>query len=477
MPTTRAKPTALDIPYKFTQREYQKPFWLQIQDDPPVNRAVLVWHRRSGKDKTMLNAIVPQMLRRVGAYYYVFPEFNQGRKALWDNIDNEGFKTMDHIPEPLRKRTDNGQMLIELFNGSIFQVIGASDINRIVGTNPIGIVFSEYSLMAPNIIGFLLPIVVANKGFMWFNFTPRGDNHARNLYENAKKDKWFVSYMPADKSGVFSPGELEEIRQDYIKLYGDDKLFNQEFMCSFDEPVQGSYYGALMTRAQDEGRIANVPWRNDTQVSTYWDIGVNDATAIWFVQFVGDEVRLIDYYESNEKALDHYVKVVKEKPYIYDQHWGPHDLKVREFVGGSRIEAARKLGVNFRIAPRLPREDGINAARLILSRCYFDKTKCEQGIAALKFYHKKYNEETKTYGKNPEHDWSSNGADAFRYLAVVQKKNTNLSQVPIHDIPGYASLGVGPDSGGYLRDPRFPFGGNVPMDLTTDAIDKDGFVR
>src|SRR5258708_5446482 len=232
--------TEVNIPHNFVQRDYQKPFWLQIQDDP-VKRAVTVWHRRSGKDKTMLNAVLVQMLKRVGVYYYVFPEFNQGRKALWDNIDSKGFKTMEHIPIPLRKRVRDQEMSIELYNGSIFQVIGAADIDRIVGTNPVGIVFSEYSLMSPSVIGFLLPIVNENNGFMWFNFTPRGDNHARTLWEQAQRDEsWFSQMVTAKDSEVFSKGELKEIREEYIALYGDDKLFNQEMMCSFAEAVLGS---------------------------------------------------------------------------------------------------------------------------------------------------------------------------------------------------------------------------------------------
>lgn len=466
----------ISIPYNFLPRNYQIPFWTNIQDDP-VRRAVLVWPRRHGKDKTMLNALLPQMLRRVGAYYYVFPEFNQGRKALWDNIDNVGFKTMSHIPEELRKRTDQQQMLIELVNGSIFQIIGASDIDRIVGTNPVGIVFSEYSLMSPTVIGFLLPIVTANDGFMWFNFTPRGDNHAKVLYQQALKNGWFVSYLTAKEAGVFSEGELDEIRKEYVSIYGDERLFNQELMCSFDEPVQGSYYGDLISRAEAEGRLSNVAYRGEIPVSTYWDLGVGDATAIWFVQFVGDELHIIDYMEANGKGLDHYIKQVKEKPYVYDSHFAPHDIRVRELGSGlSRIEVARSLGLNFRIAPKLSIEDGINAARTILPRCYFDSKKCESGIAALKNYHRKYNEELKVYDNKPLHDWSSNGADAFRYLAVCTKRNSNRGLVPSDDIPFYAQSGAFSEPT-VVRDPRNPFGTDDGMGLTTDAFDSRGFVR
>lgn len=430
----------IDLPHNFVLRDYQKPFWLAIQDKP-VERAVLVWHRRSGKDKTMFNALVWHALQRVGNYYYVFPEFNQGRKALWDNIDSEGFKTINHIPEAVRKRTDQQQMLIELYNGSIIQVIGASDIDRIVGTNPIGIVFSEYSLMSPSVIGFLLPIVTENKGFMWFNFTPRGDNHAKNLYMQAQKQGWFVSFLSASDSHIFSDKELEEVKREYLGLYGDERLFNQEFMCSFDEPIQGSYYGDLIAQAEEQGRVGELPHLPEEPVHTYWDLGVGDATSIWFVQFKGDEVHILDYYEANGKGLDHYVKHLQNKTYVYGDHYAPHDIRIREFGSGlSRIETARNLGLNFKVAPKLSIEDGINACRLLLPRCYFHKQRTELGLAALKNYHRKYNEDTRVFDNKPLHDWSSNGADAFRTLAVAAKKN-NLNNIPIYsDIPDYAKI-------------------------------------
>lgn len=470
----------LQIPFNFTLREYQKDFWTHIQDEP-VRRAILVWPRRHGKDKTMLNAILVQMLKRVGTYYYVFPEFNQGRKALWDNLDSIGFKTMQHIPMELRKRTDQQQMLIELYNGSIFQIIGASEIDRIVGTNPVGIVFSEYSLMSPNVIGFLLPIVTANDGFMWFNFTPRGDNHAHTLYQQGIKRGWYVSFLTAKTAKVFSAGELEEIRKEYNSLYGDDRLFNQELLCSFDEPIQGSYYGDLIASAEEDGRITNVPHKAELPVSTYWDLGVGDAMAIWFVQHAGDAIHLIDYYEGTGKGLDYYIKYIKDKPYVYETHYAPHDIRVREMGSGlSRIEVARSLGLNFRIAPKLSIEDGINASRTILPRCYFDIKKTEVGIAALKNYHRKYNEDLRVYDNHPLHDWSSNGADAFRYLAVSLKKNGNSLQVPRDDVPFYAQAGsFSAQQGGMMRNPSDPWGPMIDdsNSLTTDAFDSRGFVR
>ena len=434
----------VSIPFNFVQRDYQIPFWLRVQDEP-VKRAVVVWHRRAGKDKTFLNAVLVQALRRVGVYYYVFPEFNQGRKALWDNIDSNGFKTMSHIPLEIRKRTDQQQMLIELVNGSIIQIIGASDIDRIVGTNPVGIVFSEYSLMSPAVVGYLLPIVNENQGFMWFNFTPRGDNHARTLWEQALRNPdWFAQLVTIDDSKAIGEEELKEIKAEYIALYGDEKLYNQEMYCSFDEAIQGSYYGDLLVQAEEGGRIGeSVAYQPEVPVNTYWDLGIGDATSIWFVQFINQKVHIVDYMEANNKGLDYYVKTLQTKPYIYGDHYAPHDIKIREYGSGlSRIETARSLGINFKITPKLSIEDGINAARILLARCYFDTNEAVKlGLSCLKNYHRKYNEETRVFDNKPLHDWSSNGADAFRYLAVAAKKQAQTGGIATNDIPSYAKTG------------------------------------
>ena len=245
----------IELPFNFKLREYQKPFWRAIQDEP-VKRAITVWHRRAGKDKTYFNALILQAIKRVAVYYYIFPEFNQGRKALWDNIDKDGFRTIDHAPAGIRKRIDNQQMKIEFKNGSIIQIIGASDIDRIVGTNPAGIVFSEYSLMSPQVYGYLLPIVSENNGFMWFNLTPRGNNHAKVLWDQAIEDEnWFSQMITAEASKVFTPLELESIRAEYFKQYKDYTLFNQEMLCSFDEAVEGSYYGKHIMSLEEDGHM------------------------------------------------------------------------------------------------------------------------------------------------------------------------------------------------------------------------------
>ncbi len=473
----------IDIPYNFVLREYQKPFWRAIQDEP-VKRAVVVWHRRAGKDKTFFNALVLQALKRVAVYYYVFPEFNLGRKALWDNIDKAGFKTIDHAPTSLRKRLDNQQMKIEFKNGSIIQVIGASDINRIVGTNPAGIVFSEYSLMSPEVYGYLLPIVSENDGFMWFNMTPRGNNHAKILWDRAcEDDEWFAQMTTAEQSAVFTPAKLNKIKDEYFKQYKDYTLYNQEMLCSFDEAVEGSYYGNHLIEMEENGHMGVYPYNASEPVHTFCDIGISDATAIWFAQFVNGKIYLIDYIEKSGVGMDWFIKTLQNKPYIYGDHFGPHDIKQREFgTGLSRVETAKKLGFNIRISQKLNVADGINAVRMLLNQCFFntDNDLVLEAVANLKNYHKEFDQKRQVFKDKPAHDWSSHTADAFRYLAVnynrQHNQEMNVNQLN-SDIPDYARTGIATPIQPQRRN---PFGYPEPdeaFDLTTDAFNKDGWVR
>lgn len=415
----------IPIPYRFKPRAYQRPFMAAL--DRGIKRVILIWPRRHGKDKTCFNALVKEALKRTGNYYYIFPEYNQGRKALWDNIDGSGFRTIHHIPSELLRGSNATEMKLELCNGSIIQVVGATDIDRIVGTNPVGIVFSEYSLIDPLVWGFLYPILRENGGFAWFNYTPRGDNHAKDLYlANKDKKTWYVDKKSARECGIYNDDELEEIREEYYELYGNYELYEQEFNTSFTAPMQGSYYGNHMRRAEQEGRLIRVPYDAAVPVHTVWDLGYNDANAIWFYQNVGREVHLIDYYESSGEALGHYVNKLNEKSYVYGTHYLPHDANAHELqTGKTRAQALKDLGLtHISVLKQADRLDGIEQVRSFLSKCYFDEKKCERGIKCLKNYHKEFDSKRKVFRRTPEHDWSSNGADAFRYLAQSWKQET-----------------------------------------------------
>lgn len=419
------------IPYRFKPRPYQLGFFSAV--DKGIKRVLLVWPRRHGKDKSCFNALIKKATERVGNYYYIFPEYNQGRKALWDNIDKDGLRTIDHAPKEFTKSRNATEMKIELLNGSIVQVVGAADIDRIVGTNPIGVVFSEYSLIDPMVWGYIYPILAENGGFAWFNMTPRGKNHGLRLLESASNnDEWYVSHLNAEQCGVFSEAELEKIKQEYYELYGDYQLYEQEFMTSFAAPIQGAYFAVHIERAEEDGRIANVPYDALLPVSTYWDLGIDDSMTIWFVQLIGKEIRFIDYYENNNEGIVHYINHINSRGYNYNKHYAPHDIKVRELTTGvSRLETARTLGINFETVGRPARkQEGIDAIRNILSRSWFDKTKCEKGLDALRSYHKEFDEVKKVYKNQPLHDWSSHAVDGMQTFALSNARPQSEQPMP-----------------------------------------------
>ena len=392
--------------------------------DSGILRAVEIWHRRSGKDKTLINLVAKKMMERVGTYYYFFPTYNQGKKILWEGRDRDGFKFTDHIPEALRTRTNASEMLIEIQNGSIFQIIGTDNVDSIVGTNPIGCVFSEYALQNPDAWRFIRPILAENGGWAVFNYTPRGKNHGHDIYQLAKRSpEWFCEKLTVDDTNVISKKVLAQEKEEIIDDTGDDALYQQEYYCSFEAPMQGSYFGREMTKAEEQDRITKVPHDSSVQVDTWWDLGMADSTTIWFTQSVGNEIRVIDYYENSGEGLAFYInelsRLREENGYNYRYHNAPHDIEVRELgTGKSRYEVANDLGISFYVVPNLPKEDGINAARAILRRCWFDEKKCKLGLNALRCYHKEWDDKRMEFKAKPFHDWSSHAADAFIYLAV-----------------------------------------------------------
>ena len=281
---------------------------------------------------------------------------------------------------------------------------------------------SEWALADPNALTYLMPILEENGGWALAITTPRGRNHAATFYEVCEADDlWFAEKLTAHDTDVFAEDQLARIRRDYIANYGDDgeQRFAQEYLCSFDAGVVGAYYAREMQKAEDDGRIAGVPYDPTTVVSTAWDLGIGDSTAIWFYQICGREVHMIDYLEASGVGLDWYAKQIKERPYVYGDHILPHDAEARELgTGKSRQETLEGLDIKSRIAPKLAIDDGIQAARALLARCWFDKVKCKQGLDALRQYRREWDDKRKAFKPRPLHDWASNGSDSFRYLAV-----------------------------------------------------------
>lgn len=426
------------IPHNYKPRPYQLPLLEAI--DSGINRAVAVWHRRAGKDKTLVNLIVKKALERKGAYYYFFPTYAQGKKILWDGMDRDGFPFRSHIPKEIVKSEHSTELKVVLKNGSIIQIIGSDNIDSVVGTNPVGCIFSEYALQNPKGWDFVRPILAENEGWAVFNYTPRGKNHGYDLYVMAQRNPdWFCQVLTVDDTKAISKEFIHAEREAGMS----DDLIEQEFYCSFDAAIQGAYYSKQINQARKDKRICNIPYDQLLKVNTVWDLGIGDATSIWFYQQTGLEIRLIDYYEASGEGLSHYKQVLNDRGYVYGEHYAPHDIQVRELgTGRSRLEVAETLGINFEVVPNLPIDDGIEAARSIFSRCWFDEEKCQQGVDALASYHKDYDDKRREYKIKPVHDWSSHAADAFRYLAIVaqNKLHTPRQAGKLYQPASWASL-------------------------------------
>ena len=437
------------LPRNYNPRPYQLPLLRAI--DSGVKRAVVVAHRRSGKDKTCINIVAKKMLEKVGTYYYIFPTFSQAKRVIWEGLDKEGNRFIDHFPNELVDgKPNDSEMKIRYRNGSLFQLIGSDNVDGIVGTNPIGVVFSEYSLQDPSAWGFIRPILAENGGWAIFIGTPRGENHFYDIYELAKNSQdWFSQIVTVKDTNCIPTDVLAQEKREIIHHYGTDALYQQEYECNFSVPIAGSYYAEQIARAYKDGRVGNVPHETTITVDTWWDLGINDKMSIWFTQSIGQETRVIDYYENNSQGFPHYIQKLQEKGYIYGKHTAPHDIEVRELTSGkSRRDTAQSLGIRFDVSPKLPVHEGIDAVRGLFNRCWFDKERCKEGFNALKNYRKHYDEKRKTYLNLPYHDWSSNAADAFRTLATgIDFKHRGLSAIQTdkymrHRDPIYTGSGM-----------------------------------
>lgn len=451
----------ITLPYRYALRSYQVPAWKYMQGTEEGKRAVCVWHRRAGKDLFAINLIATKVFERVGTYWHLLPTYRQGRAIVWNGFTREGRKFLDAFPKELVESIHMNEMRVTFKNGSIYQVVGTDDVDNLVGTNPVGCVFSEYSLQDPKAFDYIRPILSENGGWAMFIMTPRGKTHGWRLLKHAKDAGWFVDVRKAGSDGTKRDGKLFvnngsqiEVRdEDGSPVISDESIENerkagmseemiqQEFYVSFESSIEGAYFAKEMTKAYADKRITKVPYDSKLPVNTYWDIGVGDATAIVFTQTYGMEVRVIDYYENSGEGLPHYIRVLKEKDYTYGSHFAPWDIEVREFSSGkSRLDIARGLGVKFKVTQKHAIEDGIEQSRSIFSRCYFDEEKCERLINALSCYCKeplptKFQKNSdidgnKVFKDSPRHDWSSHAASAFRYMAWNTKYKSAIAERP-----------------------------------------------
>lgn len=388
--------------------------------------AVIVAHRRFGKTVAAINDLIRACFEvdlpnvRVA---YIAPYLSQAKAIAWDYL----LEYTQDIPEI---KVNIAELRIDFPNGSRIRLFGADNYNAMRGLYMDAVVLDEpadFPASAwPTVIR---PCIVDRKGKATFIGTPKGKNEFWEIFNSAKDDpNWFTGFYKASETDILDQEELDEAR----RAMGDDR-YEQEFECSFEAAIQGAYYAKEMKDATDDGRISRVPYDPAASVITAFDLGIGDSTAIWFAQYIGQEIHIIDYYESSGVGLDHYAKVLFEKGYHYEQHILPHDVQVKELgTGKSRLETLDALGIrNIEIAPKLGVDDGIQAARSMLARCWFDEENCGRGIEALRQYRRDFDEKLKSWRGRPLHDWTSHGADAFRYLAVGYKPYDQWGTGPI----------------------------------------------
>lgn len=414
------------IPHRFVPRGYQLDALKAL--DSGIKNAVLVWARGLGKDLCAMNYLIKRAFQHKGVYLHCFPNYNQAKRAIWKSVhetgDGDSMSYLDHIPQELIRNKNSSEMTIELVNGSIYCVLGVDGKNaqRARGMNPSGVIMSEYAFMDEDAWRTIEPRVAQNKGIAIFISTPNGQNHFYQLYNHAKANPstYYSSLVTVKDANTLDNSYIEKLRGEGVP----EDFIQQEYYCSFTRGAEGSYYGKQIQRARNEDRICELPIIEDLPVHTSWDIGVKDATAIWFFQAKPQgNYHFINYYENNGEGLKHYLDKLEEfknkHKITYGQHFVPHDMGNREFVSGvERIETAREFGYNMTRLPQTNIGEGIQAVRSILNNCFFDIFSCKRGIQCLDFYRKKYNDALKQYYDQPLHDQYSNGADAFRYASV-----------------------------------------------------------
>lgn len=425
-------------------RPYQQLLWDRMKAG--CRRAIPVWHRRAGKDDVALHWTARAAHVRRGVYWHMLPQANQARKAVWDAINpHTGQKRIDDVfPQVLRSNTRVQDMTIELKCGSLWQLVGSDNYNSLVGTPPVGIVFSEWALADPAAWAYLSPILEENGGWAMFITTPRGKNHAYRMFKMAQQSpSWFSQVLSISDTDIITQERYEEIKRERCAEFGDvfgEALCEQEYLCSFEAAVLGAYYSKEMATAERAGRICEVPHDPDLPVHTAWDIGVDDSTSIWLFQVLAGGLNVIGYYENSGLGADHYCDWLETHDYTWGHDLLPHDVRVREWgVPGARtrFETLQRLKRRPRTVPMSPLSDGINAARRTLPSCRFDAKGCERGLDALRNYHTDYDEETRVLGKLPVHDWSSHGADAYRTLAMGWRELRLIEPPPPRKVDAY----------------------------------------
>lgn len=406
--------------------------------------ACLVAHRRAGKTVSAVNDIIRSAVTAKGPnplFGYIAPFRSQAKSVAWNYIKTFG--------APIISKANEAELYVDLINGARISLYGADNADAMRGLGFNGIYMDEYGDFRPSVWGNVIrPTLSDKQGWAVFGGTPKGKNQFWDIYETARlnPEEWFLLRLKASESGLLPQSELDAV----AKQISDDQ-YMQEYECSFEAAILGAFYGTEMRLAQDEKRITKVDYDPSLRTYTSWDLGYRDDTAIWWYQVVRGEIHVIDFHAVSGASIKEIAKIVTDKPYHYEKHYLPHDARAKTLAaqGKSIIEQLGEyLGMtNMGIVPDLSVQDGIQAVRQTLPRCYFDEAKCRDGIEALRQYEREYDEDKKAFRATPKHNWCSHPADAFRMLAIAWRDEP-MAPRPMSERP----LIVGPGNTATLND-------------------------
>ena len=410
--------------YTFRVRKYQQAFhrnWITLEK----RRLIEIAHRRWGKDEIALNVTRDLALQRPASYWHCLPEYAQARKAIWAAVNpHTGKRRVDEaFPGEIRESVNEQEMFIKLRNGSTWQIVGSDRYNALVGSGVAGVVFSEWALANPSAWGYIRPMVEENGGWAAFITTPRGNNHAKAMYDMARSNpKWFAEVSDVHATGALSQEALDEALSEYRAIYGLDfglALFEQEYLCSFSSAMVGAYFGAEMSRAEREGRVKPVPVDIKYPVHTAWDLGKATNNPIWCFQVIGQQLRIVDFYQPESDDLEEWCATLNARGYTGNDYV-PHDILVTEWGSKrTRIETLRALGRKPKRIVKVSVADGLQAGRVAINSAVFaDNDAVARGIDGLKSYRREWDDDLKTFREHPVKDWAEHIGSAWRYLGL-----------------------------------------------------------
>ena len=397
---------------------------LEIHQALADNRfVVVVAHRRMGKTVSAINQLIKSAVecdKERPRYAYIAPTYSQAKRVAFDYLT--------HYTRPLGAEANISELRVDFWDRRI-QLYGSENPDSLRGQYFDGVILDEIGDQNPKIWNEIIrPALADRQGWAMFIGTPKGQNHFKDLRDRATSEPgWKLLEFKASQTQIVNQDELNAAKREM----GDEK-YEQEFECSFSAAVEGSYYGKLVNELESKGHVCNI--ERDDLCKTYvaWDLGMGDSTSIWVAQTVGQEVRLLDYIENHGQGLDWYVRELTNRGWHKAPQLLPHDVQVRELgTGRSRLEVLQDAGLDCTVVPRLGVDDGIQAVRRLLPRCWFNTQATKQGLDCIRNYRREFDEKRQVFYDKPLHDWSSHGADAFRYLAVGMDTHTSSWGQPL----------------------------------------------